>query len=104
MCSRISAILSGPISSSRKSQSCRIAAAQLVLPSLCMRSPVGGAGEAEIAGVGEQRVLQQATSAEEPRAHGADGHVENLGRRLVRLVLDIDEDDGGAEGFLQVVQ
>src|SRR5687768_45359 len=100
MWARIAVMRSSLNSPSRKSQSCRIEAAQSTFASLCMLGGAGaGAHEPEIAGVGEERVLKEATTAEEARAHRPDGHLEDLRRRLVRLILEIHEHHRRAEGL-----
>jgi hypothetical protein len=50
-----------------------------------------GAGEAGVARVLEEEVLQEPAAAEEARAHGAHGDAEHGGGLLVRLPLDVHE-------------
>src|SRR5687768_10764455 len=98
-------------SPSRKSQSCRMAAVQSIFSAMAVQS--GGIGpllaaargvEARVVGVAQQHLLQQPAAAKEPRAHGADRHAENVGGRLVREVLDVDEDDGRTKGLVEAAE
>src|SRR5215210_355278 len=61
------------------------------------RRGTGGRGEAGVAGVAEKLLLEEPPPAEEPRADGADGDAGHRRGLLVRLPLDVHEDDGDAE-------
>ena len=54
--------------------------------------------------MGEEEVLNDPSTAEEARADGPDRDAEDLGGGLVRLLLDVDEHERGAEGRGDVLQ
>ena len=60
--------------------------------------------EARILSVGEQLLLHQASTTEQPRPDRANRNAENLGGRFVRLVFYIHNNQSGAEWFRDLAQ
>ena len=68
------------------------------------RTATRSAARTRVDRVDHQLLLHEAPSAKEPRPHRSNGNVEHLGRGFVGLILDVHDQQRGAERLRDVVE